>query len=403
MNRARGTALLVAVIAVAGLAGTVAMGAARGMHEPDLRHLLIDVGIAAVLTAAAVAFVVPLLARTTLRGRFVAVALVASLTALVNVGALTAAMAVSERDAALVLTLLVYATAVAAAAALVVARRSSDAVRRLEATSRRWARGQSDARVGALGAGPELDGLARTLDAMATDLQRASDREHELERTRRDLVTAISHDLRTPLASLKAMIEAVEDGVVSDPSIIDRYVGEMHRSTDRLATMVDDLFELAQLDAGAIEIERANARLGAVVHDAVDTVHAAADAKRLFLVTELGAASSVDCSPRLERVVQNLLVNAIRHTPADGTVRLTATLADGRLALAVEDTGEGIAPEQLAHVFEPFYRADQSRTGPGAGLGLTLAKRIVEALGGTIQAESKPTLGSRFAVEIPTR
>jgi signal transduction histidine kinase len=403
MNRSRGTAFLVAAIAIAGLAGTIAMGTARGMHAPDLRHLLIDVGIAAALTSAAVGFVIPLLARTSLRARFVAVALVASFTALVNVGALTAAMAVSERDAALVLTLLVYATAVAAAAALVVARSSSDAVRRLEETSSRWARGESDARVGALSAGPELDGLARTLDAMATSVQRASTRERELERTRRDLVTAISHDLLTPLASLKAMIEAVEDRVVSDPSVIDRYVREMHRSTNQLATMIDDLFELAQLDAGAIEIERTAARLGAVVGRAVDKVHAAADAKGLALVTDLGDASAADCSPRLERVVQNLLVNAIRHTPSDGTVRLTASVARGRIALAVEDTGEGIAPEHLAHVFEPFFRGDLSRTGPGAGLGLALAKRIVESLGGSIRADGDRPVGSRFAVEIPTR
>jgi signal transduction histidine kinase len=403
MNRASGTTLFVLAIAVAGLAGTVAVGAAGGMHAPDLRHLLVDVGIAATVTSAAVAILMPLLARTSLRGRFVAVALVASLTALVNVGALTVAMAVSERDAALVLTLLVYATAVAAAGALVVARRSRVAVRRLEETSSRWARGESDARVGALDAGPELDGLARTLDVMATAVQRATTRERELERTRRDLVTAISHDLRTPLASLKAMIEAVEDGVVTDPSVIERYAREMRRSTDQLASMIDDLFELAQLDAGAIEIERKKASLGAVVRDAVDTVHVEAAAKGLVLVTDLGAASAVDCSPHLERVVQNLLVNAIRHTPTDGTVWLTATLAGSRFELAVEDTGEGIAPEHLPHVFDPFFRADRSRTGPGAGLGLALAKRIVETLGGTISAASEPSTGSRFTLEIPTR
>jgi signal transduction histidine kinase len=403
MNRTRGTTLLVLAIAVAGLAGTVAVGAAGGMHAPDLRHLLIDVGIAAAVTSAAVAILMPLLARTSLRGRFVAVALVASLTALVNVGALTVAMAVSERDAALVLTLLVYATAVAATGALVVARRSRDAVRRLEETSSRWARGESDARVGTLDAGPELDGLARTLDAMATAVQHATIRERELERTRRDLVTAVSHDLRTPLASLKAMIEAVEDRVVTDPSVIERYAREMRRSTDQLASMIDDLFELAQLDAGAIEIERKKASLGAVVRDAVDTVHVEAEAKGLILVTDLGAASAVDCSPHLERVVQNLLVNAIRHTPTDGTVRLTATLAGSSFELAVEDTGEGIAPEHLPHVFDPFFRADRSRKGPGAGLGLALAKRIVETLGGTIKAASEPSAGSRFTLEIPTR
>jgi signal transduction histidine kinase len=401
VRRPPGTTLIVAAIAVAGLIGTVLVGAAGGMHAPDLRHLLIEMGIAAAATAAVVAALTPLLARTSLRGRFVAIALVASVAALVNVGVLTAAMAVSERDAALVLTLLVYATAVAAAGALVVARRSGDAIRRLEQTSARWASGDADARVGDLHAGPELDGLARTLDAMATDLQRANEHERELEETRRDLITALSHDLRTPLASLKAMIESVEDGVVSDPESIRRYVGEMRRSTDQLAAMVHDLFELAQLDASAIEVERTRARLGQVVRDAMAMVRTQADAKHLALLADLGDASVAACSPRLERVLQNLLVNAVRHTPADGTVRVIAHVADGRLALAVEDTGEGIAAEQLPHVFDPFYRVDPSRSAPGTGLGLALAKRIVEALGGTISAESAPSAGSRFAVEVP--
>lgn len=402
MSRTRGIALVVAAIAVAGLAGTVSVGAARGMHAPDLRHLLVEVGFAAAITTLAVAFLTRLLARTSLRGRFVAVALVASMAALVNLGVLTVAMAVSERDAALVLTLLVYATAVAAACALVVARRSADAFHKLEDTSRRWASGNLEARIGALDAGPELEGLARTLDAMAIDVQRANARERDLEVTRRDLITALSHDLRTPLASLKAMVEAVEDRVVRDPSVISRYVREMRRSTDQLAAMVSDLFELAQLDAGAIEVEHRRARLGEVVQDALATVQTQADAKGLSLLAELGPASAADCSPRLERVLQNLLVNAVRHTPADGTVRITAQLVDGRLAVAVEDTGEGIAADQLHRVFDPFYRGDPSRTGARSGLGLALAKRIVEGLGGTISAESAPSVGSRFAVEVPT-
>jgi signal transduction histidine kinase len=401
MRRGRGSTLLVAAIAVAGLIGTVLVGAARGMHAPDLRHLLLAMAVAAVITAGAVTLAMPLLARTSLRGRFVAIALVASVAALVNVAVLTALMAVSERDAALVLALLVYATAVAAAGALFVARRSADAIRRLEQTSSRWAAGDADARVGALGAGPELDGLARTLDRMAADLQRATVRERELEETRRDLITTLSHDLRTPLASLKAMLEALEDQVVADPAGILRYVIEMRRSTDQLAAMVHDLFELAQLDVVEIEVERSRSRLDDVVRDAVATIRSQAEAKRLALLTDLGAASLADCSSRLERVLQNLLVNAVRHTPADGTVRVTARIEAGRLELAVEDTGEGIPPEHLPHVFEPFFRADPSRSGPGAGLGLALAKRIVEALGGTISAESAPTSGARFEVRVP--
>jgi two-component system sensor histidine kinase BaeS len=119
------------------------------------------------------------------------------------------------------------------------------------------------------------------------------------------------------------------------------------------------------------------------------------------LVADLGGAEGVPCSPRLTRVLQNLLANAVRHTPADGTIRIAARRAADRLEVAVEDTGEGIAPEDLVRVFEPFFRGDRSRSGGGAGLGLALAKRIVETLGGRIGAESTPAQGSRFAVQLP--
>jgi signal transduction histidine kinase len=310
-------------------------------------------------------------------------------------------MAVDEHDASLVLALLVYAAAVAAATALVVARRSNEAIGRLQEAATRLGEGDADARVGALDAGPELDALARTLDDMAARLQTAAARERELEATRRDLTVALSHDLRTPLASLRAMVEAIDEGIVTDPPSLRRYAAEMRRSTDQLTRMVDDLFELAQLEAGAIELEASRAALGDVVANAIAAVEPAAAAKGLVLDADLGAAAAAPCSPRLERVLQNLLSNAVRHTPADGTVRVRAALDGGRLAVEVADTGEGIAAEDLSRVFEPFFRADPARSGPGSGLGLALAKRIVEALGGSITAESAPASGSRFAVVLP--
>jgi signal transduction histidine kinase len=167
--------------------------------------------------------------------------------------------------------------------------------------------------------------------------------------------------------------------------------------------LVDDLFELVQLVAGAIEAESERARLEDVVRSAVAACDAQAAQKGLTLETSLADARGASCSPRVTRVVQNLLQNAIRHTPADGTVRVEARhLRDG-LEVVVEDSGEGIEREALQRVFDPFWRADPARTGNGAGLGLALAKRIVEALGGRIQAESRPAQGSRFAVILPER
>jgi signal transduction histidine kinase len=286
-------------------------------------------------------------------------------------------------------------------AALALARARSRAVARLAETARALGEGDIDARVGPLEGGPELDTLAVTLDDMATKLQAAMERERRIERTRRDLVTAVSHDLRTPLSSLRAMVEAIEEGVIDDAPSLRLYAVEMRRSVSQLVSMVDDLFEMVQLDEGAIETETHRARLVEIVSSAVGAVEVQAREKRLSLVTNLNGAEDAPCSPRMARVLQNLLVNAVRHTPADGTVRVRASRSPDWLEVAVEDTGEGMAPEDLAQVFEPFFRADPARSGAGAGLGLALARRIVESLGGRIEAESRPAVGSRFSVQLP--
>jgi signal transduction histidine kinase len=392
---------LVVAVAAAGAAGTLAVGAATGMGSGDLVHLLGLLLPAAAVTVVAAVGSRPLLARASLRQRFVAVALMAIVVALANLAVLTTQMFVSDHDATLVAVLLLYSVGAGVGAALVLARSSSAAVRRLAETAQALGAGDLGVRAGDVGAGPELDTLARTLDAMAAGLEESLERERALEGVRRDLITAVSHDLRTPLASLRAMIEAIDEGVVDDPASMRRYAREMRGSVVQLSGMVDDLFELAQLDAGRIETETHRARLDEVVRTALATVEPAARQKRVALVADLGGAENVPCSPRLTRVLQNLLGNAVRHTPADGTIRIAARRAADRLEVEVEDTGEGIAPEDLARVFEPFFRADPSRSRGGAGLGLALAKRIVETLGGRIGAESTPKRGSRFAVELP--
>ncbi|HEY7401825.1 MAG TPA: HAMP domain-containing sensor histidine kinase [Actinomycetota bacterium] len=395
------TLCLVVAVAAAGAAGTLAVGAATGMGSGDLVHLLGLLLPAAAVTVVAAVGSRPLLARASLRQRFVAVALMAIVVALANLAVLTTQMFVSDHDATLVAVLLLYSVGAGVGAALVLARSSSAAVRRLAETAQALGAGDLGVRAGDVGAGPELDTLARTLDAMAAGLEESLERERALEGVRRDLITAVSHDLRTPLASLRAMIEAIDEGVVDDPASMRRYAREMRGSVVQLSGMVDDLFELAQLDAGRIETETHRARLDEVVRTALATVEPAARQKRVALVADLGGAENVPCSPRLTRVLQNLLGNAVRHTPADGTIRIAARRAADRLEVEVEDTGEGIAPEDLARVFEPFFRADPSRSRGGAGLGLALAKRIVETLGGRIGAESTPKRGSRFAVELP--
>jgi signal transduction histidine kinase len=395
------TLALVVAIAAAGALGTLVVARAVGMHGSDLAHLMSLVAPAALVTIVAAFGARWLLGRTSLRQRFVAVALTATTAALANLVVLTSQMFVERHDATLVMVLVLYSTGAGVVAALVLARSSSAAIARLGRTAKQLGDGALEVRVGPLEAGPELDTLGRTLDTMADRLQRAQEREREIEASRRDLITAVSHDLRTPLSSLRAMVEAIDDRVVRDPASLKRYAGEMRRSVNQLVDMVDDLFELTQLDAGAIEVETTRASLDEVVRAAMATVELQAESKGLSLLADLHGAGDTPCSPRLTRVLQTLLVNAVRHTPADGSVRIDAERRAHQLEVSVEDTGEGIVAEDLARVFEPFFRADQSRSRGGAGLGLALAKRIVEALGGSITAISAPNEGSRFAIELP--
>ena len=395
-------ALVVTSVAAAGALATLGVGLAVGMHPDDVAHLglLLLPAIAATVVAMVVAR--PLLARAAIRQSLIGVAAIAAIVGILNLVVLTRQMVVSQHDATQVAVLFVYSLGAGLGAAWGLARSQTSAVERLAATARTLGEGDLEARVGALNAAPELRALARTLDEMAVELQATLARERALEARRRDLITAISHDLRTPLGNLRAVTEAIEDGVVEDLPTLRRYVAGMRRSVDSLVVLVDDLFELVQLDAGAIEAETERAALSDVVTSAVATVELEADAKHVSLATELNGSGAAECSPRLERVVLNLLQNAVRHTPSDGTVRIEAHRSGDRLELAVQDDGEGIAAEDLPRVFEPFWRGDPARSSDGSGLGLALAKRIVEALGGHIRAESEPLRGARFSISLPS-
>lgn len=399
--------LLVPVaVTIVGALGAVGAAAAVGMQPGAVVQLLGLLGPAVIASLAGAALVAWLLGGASLQQRFGAVAALASCFALANLVVLAWAMFVNRHDAALLGALLVYSVAVGIAVALLLGQSTAAAVNRLEHAARRLGRGDLSARThdtepaAVDHGGPELAMLGRTLDDMAERLQAAQTRERHAEAVRRDLISAVSHDLRTPLASLRAMVEAVIDEIIDDPSSLRRYSVEMRRSVAQLSQLVDDLFELAQLEAGAIEAETRRARLGDLIETAIAAVSAPAAEKGLRLVTDVDAPADLALSPRLERVLQNLLLNAVQHTPADGTVRLAAARRDDRLELAVEDTGAGIPMADLGRVFDPFFRGDPARHGPGAGLGLALAQRIVEAMGGRISAESAGD-GARFAVSLP--
>ena len=398
MRRWRGS-LVVIMVAAAGALGTFLASLALGMRA-EVAGIARALLPAAMLTVLAATIGGRILARLSLRAQFVGVAVLAAAVAIANVFVLSRQMFVSDHDAALVTVVVVFAVGAGIAAALAASSRSAEALEIVDVTAARLGEGDLDARVGEMAAGAELDRLGSTLDTMASRLQEAQATERRAESTRRDLITAVSHDLRTPLASLRAMVEAIDEGVVVDAPTVQHYIGEMRRSVDQLVTMVSDLFELVQLDAGAIEVEGRRVALEDVVGSAVATIAVSAREKGLRLETDLVGVSGVTCSPRLVRVMQNLLTNAVRHTPADGTVRVNARRTSETLVISVSDTGIGIAPEETSKIFEPFYRGDPARSGAGSGLGLTLAKRIVEGLGGMISAVDVDE-GARLQIAIP--
>ena len=392
--------MLLALVGLGAL-GALLVAAALGMKATDLAHLAGLLGPAIVVTVVAALLASWLLRRTSLRQRYVAIAAVGTVVALGNIVALTREMFVSTHAAQVLVVVLIYATAAGLAAAFAAARSSVSALDRIAETAARIGSGDLSARVGALDEGPELDRLATTLDRTAERLQSLRDQEQRVERTRRDLITAVSHDLRTPLANLQAMSEAIDDRVVDDPETLQRYAFEIRRSVGQLSSLVDDLFEFVRADAIEMADEAELATVDEVVASAVAAVRPEADRKGLVLAADVEAADGVPCSPHLARVLQNLLVNGVRHTSAGGTVGVDANAEPLAIRIAVHDSGEGIDERDLLHVFEPFYRGDPARSGNGAGLGLALADRLVRAMGGSITASS-PGVGARFEVVLPT-
>ena len=255
--------------------------------------------------------------------------------------------------------------------------------------------------------GDEVAILAADVNALAQRLEQAAAQRAALDHERRELTAAISHDLRTPLASLRAMVEALADGVVQDSEEISRYYGTMRREIERLSRMIEDLFELARVDAGALRLELRKVALQEVAAEVVDAMQAQARAGDVDLkLAVAGAPPQLRLDgTRIERAVSNLVRNALEHTPAGGRVDVTVFADDGWVGLRVADSGEGIAASELEHVWERFYRGEKSRRrsdgGDGAGLGLAIVRGIVEAHGGRVTAASAPGRGATFEMQLP--
>jgi signal transduction histidine kinase len=327
-----------------------------------------------------------------------------SLLTFLNVWWTARLMFINAHDLTLATILLLFAGGIAVALGFFLSAAVTDKIAALTKGADAIARGQLRTRVAMRGR-DEVAQLARAFNAMAVQLEEAEARKLELEQLRRDLIAWVGHDLRTPLASVRAIVEALADGIVEEPEMRLRYLRTAKRDIGALSDLIDDLFDMAQMDAGGIKLERGLNSIADLISDTLESFAGVAVDKGVTLTGM--AAPGVDPvyvdARQIQRVLNNLVANAVRHTPAGGTIRLHAYPARGGVVVEVSDTGEGIRAEDMPHVFEQFFRGERSRsraTG-GAGLGLAIVKALVEAHGGQIRAESTPGQGARFVFTLP--
>jgi signal transduction histidine kinase len=328
----------------------------------------------------------------------------ASVLTFINVWVTARLMFINQHDLTLATILLIFAAGIAIALGYVLATALTDSIAALNRSATALAQGRLDTRVAVQGS-DEMATLARSFNHMAAQLEEADRRQREAEQLRRNLIAWVGHDLRTPLASMRAIVEALDDGMVEDPATVQRYVTTVRRDIGALSLLIDDLFEMAQIDAGGLTLDRQSNALTDLISDTLESFSEAAHGRRIALAGRVapGVDPLIFDARQLGRVLNNLFDNALRHTPEGGKVYVEARPRGREVLITVRDTGSGIAPGDVPFVFEQFYRGEKarSRATGGSGLGLAIAKSIVEAHGGRIWVESKPGEGTIFAVALP--
>ncbi|MFF5306016.1 MULTISPECIES: sensor histidine kinase [unclassified Streptomyces] len=339
-----------------------------------------------------------LLRRRSLTASVSVVAAVAVTAMLAGTLAVAQAMFLSRHDLSVVTTVVAMAAVVSLLTALLLGRWVVARSRELVLAARDFGDG-GDYSAPARPANAELADVSRELAATSAKLAESRDRERALESSRRELVAWISHDLRTPLAGLRAMSEALEDGVAADPG---RYLRQIRTEVERLNDMVGDLFELSRIHAGSLALTRSRMSLYDLIGDALAGADPLAREHGVRLVGDRIEPVPVEVDGKeMSRVLGNLLVNAIRRTPADGTVAIAAERTADGVVLSVTDGCGGIPEDDLPRVFDTGWRGTHARTPPaGAGLGLAIVRGIVEAHQGRA-AVRNVSGGCRFEVTLP--
>ncbi len=393
-----GSAVLVAQLMMAPPAG-------------DLRQLAAYLAISGVVTLAGGWIAIRIVDHVvgfSLRTKSFFAAATGSAVALLNIVIVAQLMFVSTgHDFKLLLALIAFSAVVTVFFNL---RIASATARRLEAITalvRALASGDYAGRAEVSGR-DEVARLARDVNSLAERLHTAEAERTLLDAERRELTSSISHDLRTPLASVRAMVEALDDGVVTDDAEVQRYYATIRREIERLSRMIGDLFELAQIDSGALRLEMRPVALQEIVTEVVDAMQAQARVAGVSLALRIESEPPLIAldGARIERAVANLVRNAIEHTPPAGSIDVRVACLDHEAMIRIADTGDGIDPADLPHIWTRFYRADKSRNrsgamSDGAGLGLAITRGIIQSHGGTIGVHSELGRGTEFTVRLP--
>ena len=397
-------ALIAAVaVALATLAARFWLGLPAD-HVKNLAQFLLESGGVSLLVTLAAAWVLLLGMHGRLVLKLGLACAIGPVVAAINTYYTADTMLIKSSDLGLLIVLLAFSCAVGIAFAVALARTLTARIGRLADAAQ--ALGRNELGVSAPEGADEIGDLGRTLNQLAARLQESDARRRESEQARRLLLAAVSHDLRTPLTSLRAVVEALGDGVVEDKATAARYLTSARVQVRQLEVLIEDLFVLSRLDAGALALNRLEAPVAVLVDEVVESARVRAEGAGILLDLQIepGLPTVHVDAQRIGRVLLNILDNALRYTARGGCITVIARREHEMVRLTVRDTGAGISDEDLPHIFESLYRGEKSRSRSrgGAGLGLAIARGLVEAHGGRIWAESEPGVGTTICFTLPT-
>ena len=326
-----------------------------------------------------------------------------------NVWMVAQLMYINRHDLVLTVGLLVFAGLIAIVSVFFISRTLIHRISALSEATGKLATGKLETRLPVQGK-DELAGLATAFNQMATSLQMIDEEKRRMELARRNLVAWISHDLRTPLATIRVMNEAIIDGVAADPQTRERYTRDMQREIQHLGRLIDDLFELSQLEAGRLQLNYELTSLHDLISDTLGSMKPQAEQSHVELEGKIEGQINMVllAADKIQRVLYNLIDNAIHFTPPGGKITLVVERNKDRVQISIHNTGSSIAPTDVPHIFKSFYQGEPSRTQTnqqrrGTGLGLAIARGFVEAHGGDIWVNSQPESGTTFYFTLPIK